>query len=231
MQYLIIFPPYYIVYLGIMALTVLIGGAAFDKLTAPFKLIVTLVIVTGISEYYSRLIGSAYETTMPVYHVYAPVQYAFFALIYHQFLIRKTVKNLVLISAVLIIAGSVINTRVFSHLGIFPSTIMLIIDVFVVSLSLLLFLQMLRHLSSEKIYLQGVFWFNVGTLLYCCGNFLFLSTYSALEKENLLSELLHQLNLILNYVLYGCYLIAIVAEASKNNSIVGKDSYTGKSDG
>lgn len=201
----------YIIYFLIIFIGGGIGISRWKLSGTWHRLLTVLLLLTLLSELGARCVAHYNYNNSPFYHLFAPIQYTLLALIYFYKIRSETVKKLVLLSIPFFIIYHFINTFYIQSWMAFPSNSLLILSVCVLLESLFLFSEFLNHSLQDSLLGNGVFWFNMGNLVFYSGTFLFWSFHNALLMQ--IPEILFTLLYVMNLFLYICYAIALGVEA------------------
>lgn len=200
----------FFLYLLLVFIAAACGMVRFKKLTIPFKLLTGLLIYTLISEISSRIFAVNYRNSSPVYHLYIPVQFTFFVLIYSRLTGNEKYRELYVWSILAFWMLGFINLFFFQDILRFPSNTILIACSFLIGVSLFQFKKMLTVVEERSIFRQSVFWLNAGVLLFFTSTFLYWGTYNYLLKHHIktspLSTIIYYIN-ILFYIFLGLGLL------------------------
>jgi hypothetical protein len=75
----------FVVYLFLILIIFLLGVDKYNKNSKPYRVLTVLFGLTLISEMFSRIIIDLAGKSMPVYHVFVPVQFLLLSLVYYYF--------------------------------------------------------------------------------------------------------------------------------------------------
>ena len=179
-----------------------IGVVRYKKLTTPFKVLLFSVAATLLLDTLSKVSAIWYRTNASVLHLECLVLYMFYSSIYHHLFHSKTLKKIILISAIAIIAFGFFNALFIQpFFKVFPSYLYIITNTMLVILSLLLFKQMLLYPIKMNITSQSVFWYNTSMLFFSTTMFLTLGIINYYAKLKL------GYNDAIYYFWYGNYYI------------------------
>lgn len=150
-----------------------IGVVCYSKLTTPFKLLAITEPITILLDLLSKISSHLYKTNAFVLHLECLVLYVFYSAIYYHLFQSKSMKKIVWISTIVIIAFALFNgTFLQPAYKSFPSYLYMVTNTMLVIFSLLLFKQMLLYPIKITITGQGVFWFNTSMLFFSTTMFL-----------------------------------------------------------
>lgn len=164
-----------------------IGVVCYSRLTTPFKLLALTEPVTILLDISSKISSHLYKSNALVLHLECLILYIFYSSIYYYLFQTKTMKKMVLISTVVVVAFAFFN-GIFLQPAYksFPSSLYMVTNTMLVAFSLLLFKQMLLYPVKIKITGQGIFWYNTSILFYSTTMFLnlgLINYYSRLKFD------------------------------------------------
>lgn len=207
----------YIVYLTILLLVTIAGFMRYKKLSKGFKTLAVLILCTLISESIKKVYGKIYHNNMPVAHIWAVIEYAFFSLTYFYLLTNRWVKKAIIASIVAMFILEVVNVLFFEKLTQFPSLILEASHIVYVVYSLLLFRQMLLVPAEQSLFKQSLFWFNINVLFYATTMFLDFALLSYFIQNKLDALPLAYFALVVNFIFYIVIGISILMDNKKEN--------------
>jgi len=213
---------YDIFYYGCLLLAAITGLWYFHKADTEFKWLAVLILLTLVSELIAKYI--AYGLDKPnsiVYHVFTPIEYTIYVIIFQGFLDHKKWNALLWLSAIGLFLFEIGNTIFFQSLHETNTNVMITESVLLVFLSLMLFLKIRETPSSGNLLTEGVFWFNSAVLCYYAFNSLIWGFHNmkvyTLENP---PQVIYDLNLILSGLLYLTFSTAIILNTFAKPSIV-----------
>lgn len=198
------------IYLVLLALTTLTGLVSFKRLTSPFRLLTFLVLYVFISELLGRcLISLGSRNLSPLYHLNALVLIGLTALMYLKILKNHSYsQRIVIILSVICGLIALLNTLFHQSIFTIPSFSIAANAFQSISLSLLIFNDMIKSPTRTPILKQSLFWLNSGTFIFYSANFAGFILYNEyFQLKGVAKEWLFYLNWIGNMILYSCYLI------------------------
>lgn len=192
----------YAVYLTILLATAVIGFARFKKLGKAFKILAILILCTLLSETIKKVYGKIYHNSMPIAHVWAIVEYAFFSSVYFYLITTAWVKKAIIFSVLFMLCLEVANLFFFEKISQFPSLILEASHIIYGAYALLLFRQMLLFPTEERLFKQSLFWFNINMLFYATTMFLYFALLSYFVENKLDVVPLFYFSFIVNFIFY-----------------------------
>lgn len=217
-----LFDFYDIFYYGCLLLAVITGVWCFHKVDTEFKWIAILIFLTLISELIAKYIAFGLEKPNSImYHVFTPIEYTIYVIIFQGCLDHKRWNTLLWLSAIGLFLFEIVNTIFFQSLHVTNTNVMITESVFLVFLSLMLFLKIRETPSIGNILREGVFWFNSAVLCYYAFNSLIWGFHNmkvyTLENP---PKVMYELNLVLSGLLYLTFSMAIILNTFAKPSIV-----------
>jgi len=214
-----------IFYYSCLLLSALTGLYCFKKVDTSFKWLAILILLTLVSETIAKYISTYANdpNNNIVYHIFTPIEYTCYILIFTQFFSNKKKKNLLWLSALLLFLLEIVNTYFFQDLKEASTNVIMVESVLLVFLSLVLFLKIRGTPSLGNLLREGVFWFNSAVLCYYAFSTLHWGFHN-MEVYNLENPplILYYLNKILSGFLYLTFSIAILLNAMATSTILKK---------
>jgi hypothetical protein len=166
----------------------------------------TLLLLSLIEELYFEwlLYKNKDESFYIIYHLFLPVYYGLFTWYLVQYLKKRLLKNVFLISIGIFGVTSISISFKLYHFTDYPSLpfnilgVLLIVDCLVILINL-------DVSDNISILNKPVFWIGVSTILFYSGTFSLMGFYNYLLKhrpKNEVNELQNSINVILNYLYY-----------------------------
>jgi hypothetical protein len=211
-------------YYGFLIIAAAISLLYFKKVDKTFRWLCLLIILTLISELTAYYISQHH--TKPnniVYHIFTPVEYFMYAMIYKMFFDDKKWTKILSTSIAFLIGAEILNTFFFQSLEEDPTNIMIAESVLLVFLSLRLFINIRQTPVYENILNEGVFWFNSAVLFYYSFDILVWGLHHI--KVYLLKDppiIIYSINLLFSGFLYIVYAASILLNYSSLNKIARK---------
>ncbi|AYL97968.1 hypothetical protein HYN43_022930 [Mucilaginibacter celer] len=145
------------------------------------------------------------KNDMYVIHVYIVVSLIFYTIIYHKLFEKKLLKNITIIFSCV----AAIIMLIYNHnLNEYPSVSNTALGVFLITLSLCYFYQLLNPQEFVHIEKQGPFWINAGILFYSAVNiFLFMLLNQIPQNDRAGFYMIHSISNIIANILYSIGLL------------------------
>jgi hypothetical protein len=208
----------FIIYLVLLLFIAITGLYQFRQLSLPFRLLVILVIYTFLSETFSRWLIYYYRQSIPLYHLYVPVQFSFFLLIYSKLLTwSKQLYPFLIIGGFFIL--SMINLFYLQSLSRFPSNTVLLASTILILFSLFYFKVMLSKVEQVSIFRRSVFWFNSAVLLFFALAFVYWGFYNYLLKHKISTKPVTTIIYYVNLIFYSMLLVSIVLDMKRHKPV------------
>ena len=202
----------HIFYYSSLLISAAIGLLCITKVETEFKWLAILMLLTLISEMIAKHI--AFGLNKPnsiVYHIFTPIEYIVYVIIFQGFWGHKKWNKLLWLSAIGLIFIEIINTIYFQPLDETNTNVMITENALLVFMSLLLFLKIRETPSVSNLLREGVFWFNSAVLCYYAFSTLVWGLHNM--KVYLLDDppqFIYDLNLVLSGFLYLTFSLAIL---------------------
>ena len=200
----------FIIYLLLLSVTTLFGLVCFKRLTSPFRLLTILILYVFIFELFGRyLIYLGCRNLSPLYHLNAFVLIVLTTLVYLKLLTNSTrsPKTVIILASICGIVA-LLNTLFYQNILTLPTFSIAAQFLLSISLSLLLFNEMIKAPTRTPILKQSVFWLNCGTFIYHSAYFVGILLYNEYyQLKGVTMDWLLYLNWIGNMILYSCYFI------------------------
>lgn len=187
------------------------GILRYSRLSKPFQLLIQMLIIIFVSELAGRFLWRSMGSTYPFYHVLQVLQILYYGLIFSLLITSgKAWKSWIFIVAA---SGAVVSIAVsifHQPLNTFPSLGSQLLSIYVVVLSLILIMKLLRSPKEGSLLLLPEFWFATGSLFFYSITF-FTFAYFNLGVGN--PEWGYTIIRLSNYILYGCCFLTLFFDA------------------
>jgi len=202
---------YHSFYYCSLLLASLISIFLFKKVQAPFRWLAILVVLTLISELMAKYIHLISGNNSIVYHFFTPLEYFFYANIFYRLFKKKNWNTFLIASVLLLIILELLNTKYLQNLEVVNTNIAIVESIYLVFLSLMLFVSIRTSLASENILKEGVFWFNSIVLIYYTFNILIsgFHSFKVYQFQNP-PMVIYQINFLLSGLLYLVYALSMI---------------------
>ncbi len=145
----------------------------FSKIEIAFKWIGILLIVTFLNELNTRfLVKSLSIQSNGVYHFFVPIEFSIYTIIFATFINLKRWNKILILLVFLLVIIEILNTLFLQPIYVTNTNTMIIESVFLVLLSLILYIRIKESTYYKNLLLEGVFWFNSSILFYYAFNIL-----------------------------------------------------------
>jgi hypothetical protein len=205
------------------------GLIRYKYQTTPFKILTLSMIATFLFSILSRIWVFKYKNNIPILQLECIANYIFYSLTYYYLFKNKTIKNLIIISIVVITLFFFINATLLQHfLKVFPTNLYFPTQILFAVFSLLLFKEMLMYPLKINITKQSVFWFNTAMLFYATTMFFNLGLSNYLGQRQISGKLSDFSIYLISYFWYfmlGIFSILIgVSLLTYNKKITAADA-------
>ena len=212
---------YSIFYYSCLSMAAGMGLFCMKRNSIGFRWLAILVVMTLVSEFTAKYIAFGLDKPNSiVYHIFTPIEYSIYVIIFNHFIARKKWQKLLKASAIMLVLFEIINTIYFQPLREANTNVMILESVFLVFLSLLLFLKIRETPSPTNLLREGVFWFNSAVLCYYAFNTLIWGFHNmkVYTFENP-PQIMYDFNLILSGLFYLTFSVALFLNAMTRPSI------------
>jgi hypothetical protein len=202
-------------YYSVLLIGALTGLLLYSRVSAPFKSIAILLVVTLAGELIARYFKYQLKiTNNPVYHLFTVIEYLLYAIIYGQFFASKKWNKILIVSVLILVIGELINVAFYQLITQSNTNTLLLESLLLIVLSLNLFLTIRSDMAYGNLMKEGVFWFNAGVLLYYAVAILIWGFHSlkVYELQNP-PRIIYTLLLLFNSILYSLFVLAICLNA------------------
>ncbi len=202
-------------YYGILFIGALTGLLLYSRVSAPFKSVALLLLVTLVNELVARYFKYQLRiSNNPVYHIFTVIEYLLYAIIYSQFFKSKKWKQILFVTVLLLVFWEGINLAFFQQITKSNTNTLLLESLLLVILSLNLFLKIRTDMEHGNLLSMGSLWFNAGVLLYYAVAILIwgfhsLKVYELQDPPRIIYTLL----LLFNTLLYSLFVVSICLDA------------------
>lgn len=201
--------PGYLLYLILLAGLCVYGFKRLSQLKEGYRYLTYLALVITISESLSRLFAWLIDSSLPVYHILIPCQIILYQLIFRSLIKDVKIKRIALyfgIAAFITTISFSLNTGILA----FPSLNISVLSLYIISLSLYLFYQLVQNPTEESLFRIADFWFALGNLVFYAGAFMIFTLLHVLFiKDFNRPRYIFDIILYLNYFLYASYVVSI----------------------
>ncbi len=210
--------------LSLILVSVIIGVVRYKKATAPFKLLIIYLILTLVSECISEAMAKLSHNNMIMYHIFAPVEYVFYTLIYRKIFSGK-LKQIITYLMIPVLAFALINSLFFQKTNTFPSNFLLSYQVIFLFYALMGFRQMLLDPKQVSIYKQSFFWLNLSLMLFSTTLFLYFGLLNFSIRHGMNIDSLTIFSSVVNIIYYILLSTTILIDSSKREIIERNEDF------
>lgn len=150
------------IYLVIILIVFIRGCWVYKNLSNPFKILCILMGFTFLSEALSRVFIYLFKSSMYVYPVFAVIQYACFALIFHSIYTNKKLKTFTLLTIILMVGLCILNSIYLQPANEFPSNFLNIMFTLVIFLAVLY----LKQAFDNEVFSLSILYFTCTLIVY-----------------------------------------------------------------
>jgi hypothetical protein len=210
-----------IFYYSCLLLSAAIGMYCIKKVDTSFKWLAILILLTLVSESIAKYLSFGLgKPNNIVYHIFTPIEYTLYVIIFSQFLNNKKREILLWLSAIGIFLLEIVNSNFFQPLHMACTNVIMVEGVLLVFLSLVLFLKIRETPSLGNLLREGVFWFNSAVLCYYAFSTMHWGFHN-MEVYNLEDPplILYDIHKFLSGILYLIFSMALLLNAVANTSV------------
>lgn len=223
----VVMTPQVWIYLFLLLSATAYGVYNFRDLTLPYRLLIAQVFLVLLSEITSQVIRHFILSSFPVYYVLIPALLLFNSLIYRTLFKSSIVlKEIVTIVAIILLVIhwylSLCTSEVWTES--FPSISLMLLSLFTISVSLLVFIQMLYSPIMIPLQKQAIFWWNSGNLFFYSVTFFIFGYFRYIKGlgQNMPEWSYTQIWLA-SMVMYSCHFTSLYFNRKKSNLKNGND--------
>lgn len=196
------------------------GIMYFRIVSRPFLFLILLVWLVLISELFAKYVSYVWhQSNNFVYHIFTPFEFFIYGFIYSQLLGDKKLKIVISILVLFIFVFEVINTFFLQSIHQSNTNTIIVENIFLVTLSLMLFIRIKEVPTYQNLLTEPVFWFNSIILIYYAFNIMIWGFHN-LKVYNLANppNLMYDINLVFSGMLYLIFSIVLYLEKIKPQS-------------
>lgn len=189
------------------------GLTYFKRLDRQMRLLVFLMVAVGITETTAYYLYHVLDRDFHwVHHVYFPVEYIFFALIFSKWIKRNLYSKFVLYTIPAVVIFAIYNSlflQSLSQLNSYAITLGLICYTIIT-------LYVLYQIMTEdlgKILKNHIFWVSTGLLVFSAGDLAYFAFYPLVTQHYLIA--IWSIHAILNIIVHIFYAIGIICQGRK----------------
>lgn len=189
-----------------------LAAAVFIKqVSAPFKWLALLLILTFISESTAKFISfSLKKDASLVYHIFTLVEFLLYTAIYRSFFKAKIWDRILALSFFILLSAEILNVVFLQNLKTDNTNTLILESLLLVFISLGLFNNIKERAAYENLLKEGAFWFNSMVLFYYSFSILIWGFHSikVYQMKNP-PIIIYYLNLLLSGLLYLVFSISL----------------------
>lgn len=157
---------------GAVALALVIGCVRWRFLSGSQRLLLVLVLVTGLVEGAAEIFWRQGSNNLALFHGFAIVEFGLLGLIYRARLANLIPKHWLTFIIVLFSGFAVLNTVLWQPITTFNTNATTVSSFLLIGFALTYFYKMLRDMAYTKPERNPWLWFNIGVLIYYSSSFL-----------------------------------------------------------
>jgi hypothetical protein len=180
-------------------LPVIVGFMYFSKINKPFKRLVYFLCISAFNEYLATEFKKVYGTNVPLLHLFTPIEFSIFFIVFGQYFRLNFFKNLIIITAFwgLAFLDAFYINNLYTHNTVARPTESIIL---MIASFYYFYLNLSNQNNTAIIYKEAMFWYATGILIYFSINFyMFLMVSQLVPPIALFSIDIHSIvNIIAN---------------------------------
>jgi len=189
------------------------GIGYFKRLDRQMKLLVFLMMAEGITELTTYYLVQILERGFHwVHHLYFPVEYAIFALIFSRWIKSRIYSQLVLYSIFVILIFAVFNSLFLQSLNQLNSYVITMGLIFYTGFTLYVLYQIMNE-DMGRILKNNKFWVATGLLIFSAGDLAYFAFYPLVNQHYLIA--IWAIHAILNITVHIFYSVGIICQGRK----------------
>jgi hypothetical protein len=185
-----------------------------------YRWIAILVLVTFLNELLSTIMLFYFkQSNNIIYHFFTPVEFGIYTIAFSKFLGKGFWRKIVIASFFVLVIAEILNTIYFQSLGQSNTNIMILVGIFLVFFSLVLFAKIKDDRIYDNLLNEGVFWINSAVLIYYSFNILVWGFHS-IQIYNLVRPpmFIYSINQVFSALLYLVFTYAIYLSWSNHSN-------------
>jgi hypothetical protein len=204
-----------LLYTGIVSFTIplVTGVKYFKRLDWGMKLLVLLMVAVGITEASTLILSSFLNKGYHwIHHIYFPIEYTLFALIFSKWIKKDIYAKSVLYSIPVVVIFAVFNSlflQTLNQLNSYAITLGLICYTIIT----LLVLYQIMNEDLGRILKNNKFWVSTGLLIFSAGDLAYFAFYPLVTKHYLIA--IWAIHAIFNIIVHIFYAIGIICQGRK----------------
>jgi hypothetical protein len=176
----------------------------FRRFTNIYKLVSLLLIFAGIFAVIGNILHRQKINNMIISHLYTAVEYVCWSLVYVRLFEAKMVKKLILISSIVVVTFTFVNSIIWQPFTVYNSYSKTLESLFLLCFAMGLFYKIFVDQSIRSLETHPVFWLNASVLIYFSGSFVLFVTNNFLEEIPLIEYFeawaLHGIFIMIHYL-------------------------------
>ncbi|MFL5810637.1 MAG: hypothetical protein ACJ749_14035 [Flavisolibacter sp.] len=197
--------------LSVLLAGIIIGAINFKSSKRPFTLLFLLLIATFTTEAMAEYFAHKYRNNLVVYHLFNPIEYALFALIFYFLIENRRFKTFIFCTIIVYIPLSILNSlyiEPFSRNYINTNAI-LTESILLVIFSLQVLYEILTSHTYQNIFGSSAFWLSMGVILFFATNIFFWGYYNNFVNNDQGVKIFYRILFLENIVLYSLCALAL----------------------
>ncbi|MCE7993478.1 MAG: hypothetical protein HEP71_15935 [Roseivirga sp.] len=195
---------------GLILLCVMTGLFRLKSLGKLQKLLLTILLITGVSEVVSEVLWQQSNNNFPVFHIYAILEFCVLAMIYRSTFENKTIESVFKWSILVFITFGIANALFFQSVFEPNTNVTTVSSVLLIGLSVSFLFRVLNDMRYDRLEKSAMFWINIGVLTYFSSSFALFTFGEKLVPFSIESTInIWTLHIFFNVLHYIAFCIAL----------------------
>lgn len=196
--------------IGLMAGCVVFGISRYSKLEGNQKLLVFLAGIALLTEIISIVLLENGVNTYPLFHIYAPIEYAIIVLIFANSVFEASEKKGLIISVLIVFVYGIANSIFWQSIKEPNTNITTVTSLLITSISIYSLFRILSTMKYSRVETSSFFWVVVGMLIYFPTSFMLFAYSNWLKPIDPQDSInVWVVHVIFNTIHYLCFNIAL----------------------
>lgn len=202
-----------LIHFTLLFLNISVWAVKYRDLRNELRLLGFLLLITFLVEGYATYLMLHDTRNLYLYHLLTPVQYVLYAGVFRMALQTGWVKRLITLSVPAFLLACLLVTLYVQGTSEYNSYALMLKSFFITGWVLCYFVEAFSTLKLGRIETEPMFWVCTGLLFYSLGSFFLegLMNYLLLQ-EHAYTLNLYYASLVLGYLLYSAYIVALTLE-------------------
>lgn len=195
---------------GLILLCIITGFFRLKNLGKVQRLLLFVLLVTGVSEVVSELLWQQGSNNFPVFHIYAIAEFGLLAMIYQSTFKSQAIKGALKWAIFIFIAFGIGNALFFQAVFEPNTNVTTVSSVLLIGLSVSFLFRVLNDMRYDRLEKSAMFWINIGVLIYFSSSFALFTFGEELVPYSIESTInIWTLHIFFNVLHYIAFCIAL----------------------